>query len=137
MSSEEEWRCISAASFYAKKPFIIAAAAATYKRQTQHQDTLTLFFLPPINTIMGMRNTSGKFSIPFGRKSDKTPASPTGNGPTHGRFFSSGGGSGDDDFGPGGQTGGSGSGGLNLGKRFAHQSLIPGLGNQELRQLQE
>ena len=93
--------------------------------------------LPLTNTTMGMRNTSGKFSIPFGRKSDKTPASPTGNGPTHGRFFSSGGGSGDDDFGPGGQTGGSGSGGLNLGKRFAHQSLIPGLGNQELRQLQE
>jgi hypothetical protein len=86
---------------------------------------------------MSMRNTSGKFSIPFGRKSEKTPASPTGNGPTHGRFFSSGGGSGDDDFGPGGQTGGSGSGGLNLGKRIAHQSLIPGLGNQELRQLQE
>jgi len=85
---------------------------------------------------MSMRNTSGKFTIPFGRKSDKTPASPTGNGPTHGRFFSSGGGSGDDDFGPGGEKG-SGSGGLNLGKRIAHQSLIPGLGNQDLRQLQE
>ena len=89
------------------------------------------------STAMSMRNTSGKFTIPFGRKSDKTPASPTGTGPTHGRFFSSGGGSGDDDFGPGGQTGGSGSGGLNIGKRIAHQRLIPGLGNQDLRQLQE
>jgi hypothetical protein len=85
---------------------------------------------------MSMRNTSGKFTIPFGRKSDKTPASPTGTGPTHGRFFSSGGGSGDDDFGPGGEKG-SGSGGLNIGKRIAHQRLIPGLGNQDLRQLQE
>lgn len=85
---------------------------------------------------MSMRNTSGKFTIPFGRKSDnKTPASPTGTGPTHGRFFSTGG-SGDDDFGPGGEKG-SGSGGLNLGKRIAHQRLIPGLGNQDLRQLQE
>jgi hypothetical protein len=88
------------------------------------------------STAMSMRNTSGKFTIPFGRKSDKTPASPTGTGPTHGRFFSSGGGSGDDDFGPGGEKG-SGSGGLNLGKRIAHQRLIPGLGNQDLRQLQE
>ena len=88
-----------------------------------------------------MRTTSGKFTIPFGRKSDsKGPASPTTTGPSHGRFFSGsggGGGSGDDDFGPGGNGGGSGSGGLNLGKRIAHQSLIPGLGNQDLRQLQE
>jgi hypothetical protein len=96
----------------------------------------TLLLATTSTSIMSMRNTSGKFSIPFGRKSDKTPASPTGNGPTHGRFFSSGGGSGDDDFGPGGEKG-NGSGGLNLGKRIAHQSLIPGLGNQDLRQLQE
>lgn len=91
---------------------------------------------------MSMRNTSGKFSIPFGRKSDsKGPSSPTTTGPSHGRFFSGsgggGGGSGDDDFGPSGNSGGVGSGGLNLGKRIAHQSFLPGLGNQDLRQLQE
>jgi hypothetical protein len=107
-------------------------AQAEYNLYIQTQHTIPRHS----STAMSMRNTSGKFTIPFGRKSDKTPASPTGTGPTHGRFFSSGGGSGDDDFGPGGEKG-SGSGGLNIGKRIAHQRLIPGLGNQDLRQLQE
>ena len=112
--------------------FAQAEAVQVQSTYIQTQHTILCYS----STAMGMRNTSGKFTIPFGRKSDKTPASPTGTGPTHGRFFSSGGGSGDDDFGPGGEKG-SGSGGLNLGKRIAHQSLIPGLGNQDLRQLQE
>lgn len=100
---------------------------------------------------MALRSASGKFGLPsFGRRrgSDSQPqsrivsgaaptsgdneslASPTaGNSnfaPTHAHTPSSGGGS--------GTLGGIGN---KLGKKVAHTSLLPALGNQDLRALQE
>lgn len=76
---------------------------------------------------MTLRNTSGKFNIPgFGRKNSEGPTSPArasgSESPSgHGRE-------------PSGSFAGLGN---KLGKTIAHQSIIPSLGNQENRLLQE
>ena len=91
--------------------------------------------------MSALRNASGKFSIPsFGRKVSgvqDTPNSPQRvNGyieessPPRDSFGSAGGG------GAGSGLGGDGLG-KKLGKSLAHQSLLPSLGNQDLRALQE
>lgn len=104
---------------------------------------------------MALRSTSGKFGLPsFGRRrgSESQPSSrivsgsaPTGSGdndslaspttgqhsnfsPAHGHTHSSGG---------GGGSGTLGVIGNKLGKKVAHTSLLPALGNQDLRALQE
>ena len=89
---------------------------------------------------MTLRNSSGKFSLPsFARRNTagEPPSSPShtngtgvydddGNSPGRERDSSGGGvGGGFDGF------------GRKLGKSIAHQSLLPGLGNRDLRALQE
>lgn len=117
---------------------------------------------------MTLRNASGKFSLPFGRKASSTnPQVDTTISPPESRVTSGtyptgvgSGGGGDNDslhsprgtshFSIGGTSGGGGTssadgGGPNrldgigrkLGKSLAHTSLIPALGNQDLRLLQE
>ncbi|ORX38258.1 Eisosome component PIL1-domain-containing protein [Kockovaella imperatae] len=88
--------------------------------------------------MSGARNTSGKFSLgSFGRKvsglgDGQTSPARTTHGGGHNHEYS-------DDASP--SSGGAGAGfdglGKKLGKSIAHQSLLPGLGNQDLRALQD
>ncbi|KAL7422528.1 hypothetical protein Q5752_003176 [Cryptotrichosporon argae] len=91
---------------------------------------------------MTLRNASGKFSLPFGRKGpNDAPVSPSSRQPS-GTYAA-------DDSDPSSPigNGGSGGGGLNtaafdglgkkIGKSIAHTSLLPGLGNKDLRALQD
>ncbi|ORY20374.1 Eisosome component PIL1-domain-containing protein [Naematelia encephala] len=82
---------------------------------------------------MTLRNTSGKFSLPsFGRKASGADGPATSP--------SRGGGNGyDDDGGSPHRDGSSGFSGLGekLGKSIAHQSLLPVLGNKDMRLLQD
>ena len=102
---------------------------------------------------MSLRGTSGKFSLPtFGRKHSADPNSPSRMqgedfGPAspsrENGYFSGDGGSGGGGGGGGGSRVVSGGRealdgfGKNLGKKIAHQSLLPALGNKEARPLQE
>lgn len=88
---------------------------------------------------MSLRNASGKFSMPtFGRKNTVDgPSSPSATRQNATGYY-------DDDYSPGKDRDRDGSGGVRfdelgrkLGKTIAHQSLLPSLGNRELRSLQE
>jgi len=107
---------------------------------------------------MTLRNASGKFSLPsFGRKSHHSTNSDGSSSPsrvTSGSYPAGGGGGGGggggptvsihssgydgDSLSPGG-AGGAGLGGIGnkIGKSIAHTRLLPALGNQDLRLLQE
>jgi hypothetical protein len=108
---------------------------------------------------MTFRNTSGKFSLSsFGRRQPSysggpespgvgssgngvgSNSNPNGNGREGGFSFPHFGQAGNDDredFSPRADGGAGGPGlGWTLGKKIAHQSLLPALGNQDLKSLQ-
>ncbi|KAK8854570.1 hypothetical protein IAR55_003309 [Kwoniella newhampshirensis] len=91
---------------------------------------------------MTLRNTSGKFSLSnFGRKASGA-GEPT--SPTRANGHGGGGGYGDDEVGASPGRDGHGGGGVafdGLGRKLkgslAHQSLVPGFGNKDVRALQD
>lgn len=106
--------------------------------------TSTWYLLGTVSyLIMTLRNTSGKFSLPtFGRRntSGDGPSSPSATRTNGNGYYD------DDGYSPGKERDrdrdGTGAGGLDalgkkLAKGIAHQSLLPGLGNRDLRALQE